>query len=119
MKNWNLHIGSSKIAFINFQSMVFWNWIILLPYATAAFNWFPNEHSLESPHFLYIRCDPYLPHLAACLQPKLRYLVLDEGIINLDKLSHAYMLAALNTKEAHSKQGIENMMTYHSTKLVI
>ena len=30
-------------------------WDELLPYATAAFNWFPNEHSQESPHFLYIR----------------------------------------------------------------
>ena len=28
-------------------------WDKLLPYATAAFNWFPNEHSQESPHFLY------------------------------------------------------------------
>ena len=27
------------------------------------------------------------------------------------------MLAALNTKEADSKQSKENMMTYHSTKL--
>ena len=53
----------------------------LLPYATATFNWFPNEHSQESPCFLYFRCDPYLPHLAAFLQPKLRYLGSDEGII--------------------------------------
>ena len=26
-------------------------WDQLLPYAAAAFNWFPNEHSQESPHF--------------------------------------------------------------------
>ena len=26
---------------------------------------FGNEHSQESPHFVYFRCDPYLPHLAA------------------------------------------------------
>ena len=58
----------------------------LLPYATAALNWFPNEHSLKSTHFLYFRCDPFLPHLAAFLQPKLRYLGLDEGMICLDKL---------------------------------
>ena len=42
-------------------------WDQLLPYAMAAFNWFPNEHSQESPHVLYFRCDPYLPHLAAFL----------------------------------------------------
>ena len=76
----------------------------MLPYATAAFNWFPNEHSHESPHFLYFGCDPYLPHVAAFLQPKLRYLGLDEDMTYLDKLQQAYMLAALNTKEAHSKK---------------
>ena len=79
-------------------------WDQLLPYATAAFNWFLNEHSLESPHFLYLRCDPYLPHLAAFLQPKLRYLgIRYEGMVHLDKLRQAYMLA-LNTKEACCKQ---------------
>ena len=50
----------------------------------AAFNWFPNEHSQESPHFLYFGCDPYLPNLAEFLQPKLRYLGSDEDIICLD-----------------------------------
>ena len=33
-------------------------WDQLLPYAAAAFNWFPNEHSQESPHFLYFRHNP-------------------------------------------------------------
>ena len=61
-------------------------WDQLLPYATAAFNWFPNEHSQESPHLLYFGCDSYLLHLAAFLQPKLRYLDLDVGVICLDKL---------------------------------
>ena len=79
-------------------------WDQLLPNATAAFNWLPNEYSQESPYFLYFRCDSYLPYLAAFLQPKLRYLGLDEGMICLDKLMQAYMLTALNTKEATSKQ---------------
>ena len=61
----------------------------------------------ESPHFLYFGCDPYLPHLAAFLQPKLRYLGSDKGMTHLDKLRQAYMLAALNTKEACSKQNID------------
>ena len=39
-------------------------WDQLLPHATAAFNWFPNEHSQESPHFLYFGCKPYLPLLS-------------------------------------------------------
>ena len=79
----------------------------MLPYATAAFNWFPNEHSQKSPHFLYFGCDPYLPHLAAFLKPKLRYLGSDEGMICPDKLRQASILAALNIKEAHSKQNKE------------
>ena len=65
---------------------------------------FPNEHSQESPHFLYFGCDPYLPHLAAFLQPKLRYLGSDKGMICLDKLRQAYMPTALNMRESHSKQ---------------
>ena len=44
-------------------------WDQLLPYAAAAFNWFPNEHSQESTHFLYFRCDPYLSHLASFCSP--------------------------------------------------
>ena len=64
----------------------------ILPYATTAFNWFPNEHSQESPHFLYFGCDPYLPHLTMFLQPKLRYLGSDEGMSCLDKLRQTYML---------------------------
>ena len=70
----------------------------------AAFNWFPNEHSQELPHFLYFGCDPYLPHLATFLQPKLRYLGSDEGMNCLNKLRQTYMLRALITKEAHSKE---------------
>ena len=64
-------------------------WDQLLPYATGPFNWFPNEHSQELPHFLYFGCDSYLPPFAAFLQPKLQYLDSDKGMICLDKLRHA------------------------------
>ena len=79
-------------------------WDQLLSYAAATLNWFLNEHSQSSPHCLYFGCDPYLPYLAALLQPKLRYLGSDEDLICLDKLWQVYMLAALNTKEACCKQ---------------
>ena len=69
-----------------FSIDVILEWDQLLSYATAEFNWFPNEHSQESPHFLYFGCDPYLPHLAKFFQPKLRYLGSDEGITHIDKL---------------------------------
>ena len=78
----------------------------LLPYAIAAFNCFQNEHSQKS-HFLYFGCGPYLLYLAVFLQLKLRYLCLDEGMICLDELRQAHMLAGLNTKEAHSKQNTD------------
>ena len=61
-------------------------WDQLLPHATAAFSSFPNEHSQDLSHFLYFRCDLYMPHLAAFLQSKLRYLGLDEGMICLGEL---------------------------------
>ena len=60
----------------------------------------PKNHHTS----LYFVCHPYLPHLPAFLPPKLRYLGMDEGMIHLDKLRQAYMLAALNMKEAYSKQ---------------
>ena len=43
----------------------------------------------------------------------------DKVSSDITKVTKAYMLTALNTKEAHSKQSKENMMTYHSTKLEI
>ena len=93
-----------KDCFFKFSINGVLEWDQLLSYAKAAFSYFPSEHLKESLHFLYFRIDPYLPHLAAFLQPELIYLGLDEGIIYLDKLRQAYMLAAQNTNEAHSKQ---------------
>ena len=81
-------------------------WDQLLPHAIAAFNWFPNENSQESPCCLYFRYDPYLPHLEAFVQP-LRYLGLNEGMIHLNKFRKAYILAAPNAKESHYKQSKE------------
>ena len=66
--------------------------------------------------FLYFGCDPCPPHLAAFLQPEHRYLDSEEGMIQLDKLRQTYMLAALNTKEAHLSKMETNMMAYHSIK---
>ena len=37
----------------NFSINGILEWGELFLYATTAFNWFPNEHSQESPHFLY------------------------------------------------------------------
>ena len=51
----------------------------------------------------------------------LRYLGSDKDMICLDKLRKAYMLAALNTKEAHSKQSKQkyDVPTYKIGDLVM
>ena len=60
-------------------------WDQLLPYATAAFNWFPNEHPLRITTHLYFGYESYLPHLRTFLQHKLRYLGSNKGMTHLDK----------------------------------
>ena len=115
-ENWNLCIDLFVIQKFSVDGVPKWDQ--LFPYATVAFNWFPNEHSQESPHFLYSRCDPYLPHLAAFLQSKLRYIGSDKGVICLDKLRQAYMLAALNIKEACSNQSKQKYDDIPNSKIV-
>ena len=55
--------------------------------------------------------------MVAFLQPKLRNLGSDKGMIGLDILRQTYMLAGLNTKEAHSKQSKQNMMIIPNYKI--
>ena len=45
-------------------------WDDVVPLACAAYNFFPNEHSRESPFFLMFGRDPLLP-LTKLLRPKL------------------------------------------------
>ena len=59
--------------------------------------------------FNFFGHDPYLPYLTTFVKPKLRYLGSDEGMTWPHKLCQTYMLAAPNTKEAHSKQKHENV----------
>ena len=56
----------------------------------------PIYYTLDVTH-IYLTLQPFF-------QPKLKYLGSDEGMANLDELGQTYMLAALNTKEACSKQ---------------
>ena len=48
-------------------------WDVLVPLASAAYNFIPNERSKESPFFLMFGRDPVLP-LNTLLEPKLQYL---------------------------------------------
>ena len=62
-------------------------WDDVIPLACAAYNFFPNEHSRESPFFLMFGRDPLIP-LNKLLRPKLRYLGNEEGILSLETLQN-------------------------------
>ena len=53
------------------------------------------------------------------LQSKLRYLGSDEGMTNLNKLWQTYILTALNTKEAHSKQKHDDIAKFKIGDLIM
>ena len=78
-------------------------WDVVLPLACAAYNFFPNEHSRESPFFLMFGRDPLLP-LTKLLRPKLRYLGNEESILSLESLQNIYQLVVTNLKTAHEKR---------------
>ena len=78
-------------------------WDDVIPLACAAYNFFPNEHSRESPFFLMFGRDPSLP-LTKLLRPKLRYLGNEESILSLESLQNIYQLVVTNLKIAREKR---------------
>ena len=78
-------------------------WDDVVPLACAAYNFFPNEHSRESPFFLMFGRDPLLP-LTKLLRPKLRYLGNEESILSLESLQNIYQLVVTNLKIAREKK---------------
>ena len=94
-----------------FQTM---EWDEVVHLATAAYNFFPNEHSRESPFFLMFGRDPRIP-LNTLLQPKIRYMGTDENILSLEALQRIYYMVAENLKLARERQTKQN--SYHPTKL--
>ena len=81
------------------------NWVALTKeaFACAAYNFFPNEHSRESPFFLMFGRDPLL-QLTKLLRPKLRYLGNEESILSLESLQNIYQLVVTNLKIAREKR---------------
>ena len=77
-----------------------WDQVVHL--ATAAYNFFPNEHSKESPFFLMFGRDPRVP-LNTLLTPKIRYMGTEENILSLEALQRIYHLVAENLKIAKEK----------------
>ena len=77
-------------------------WDDVVPLACAAYNFFPNEHSKESPFFLMFGRDAILP-LNKLLQPQVQYLGNDENILSMQALKNIYEMVAQNLKLAHTK----------------
>ena len=77
-------------------------WSEIVPMACAAYNFFPNEHSRESPFFLMFGRDPRIP-LMELLTPRVQYLGTDECILSLEALTEIYHLVAQNLKLAREK----------------
>ena len=77
-----------------------WDQVVHL--ATAAYNFFPNEHSRESPFYLMFGRDPRLP-LNTLLKPKIRYLGDEENILSLEALQRIYLLVAENLRLARER----------------
>ena len=71
-------------------------WDDVVPLACAAYNFFPNEYSRESPFFLMFGRD--------LLRPKLRYLGNEESILSLESLQNIYQLVVTNLKIAREKR---------------
>ena len=78
------------------------DWDEVIPGAVAAYNFFPNEHSRESPFFLMFGRDPRIP-LSDMLGQNIRYLGDDESVLSLESLQQMYYLAAENIKKAREK----------------
>lgn len=81
-------------------------WDEVTSLATAAYNFFPNEHSKESPFFMMFGRDPIMP-LNKLLQPKLRYVGNEEGILKLDTLQTIYKMVAMELDKARRKRDKE------------
>ena len=89
-------------------------WDEVTDLACAAYNFFPNEHSKESPFFLMFGRDPRIP-LQSLLTPKIRYLGDEENVLSLEALRRIYYLVAQNLKIAREK--MDKSKEIHPNKL--
>ena len=77
-------------------------WDEVTSYATAAYNFFPNEHSRESPFFLMFGRDPIMP-LTELLTPRTRYMGTDDNILSLECMKRIYMVITENLRIARQR----------------
>ena len=74
---WQKHISKNR------------EWDDMAPLATASYNWLPNQHSKESPFFVMFGRDA-LTNLKHLISPKLRYMGMEELILDLEIMSNIY-----------------------------
>ena len=74
-------------------------WDDVAPLATASYNWLPNQHSKESPFFVMFGRDA-LTNLKHLICPKLRYMGMEELILDLEMMSNIYQAQIHNLKLA-------------------
>ena len=74
-------------------------WDDVAPLATASYNWLPNQHSKESPFFVMFGRDA-LTNLKHLISPKLRYMGMEELILDLEIMSNIYQSQIHNLKLA-------------------
>ena len=74
-------------------------WDNVAPLAMASYNWLPNQHSKESPFFVMFGRDA-LTNLKHLISPKLRYMGMEELILDLEIMSNIYQSQIHNLKLA-------------------
>ena len=74
-------------------------WDDVAPLATASYNWLPNQHSKESPFFVMFGRDA-LTNLKHLISPKLRYMGMEELILDLEIMCNIYQAQIHNLKLA-------------------
>ena len=77
-------------------------WDDVAPLATASYNWLPNQHSKESPFFVMFGRDA-LTNLKHLISPKLRYMGMEELILDLEIMSNIYQSQIHNLKLARQR----------------
>ena len=80
-------------------------WTSVVPLACAAYNFFPNEHSEESPFFLMFGRDAVFP-LNSLLSPQFHYLGNDLNVLSLEALKNMFHIATENLHHVCTRHDI-------------
>jgi hypothetical protein len=78
-------------------------WDEVVPLAVSAYNFFPNEHSRESPFFLMFGRDPMTP-TNTLLGPRIRYFGNDFSMMSLEALRRCYQIVTDNLRFAKQRR---------------